>query len=146
MKIISVHASLLIFDGDISWDSPSELQLSLDDGSVLRLRCAHDGESLAVDSLSLHEPADLGEYGRFDVFDFFDKLDTRLRNQEVGPLRKICNPDGKLIGIAIPTSEDRNFCICNCGDEFYWGYDEILKSSAWDVSQLPTIGEVLPIR
>lgn len=96
MRLKAIMAELHMFDGDINWERPVRLGLSIDGRDFLRVSVDR-GESLLLDAEPLVE-FDMGQYGTLVIRDFTDRLDATLCQGEIAAPRRILDSD-RLIGL-----------------------------------------------
>jgi len=140
MRLQAIMAELHLFDGDINWERPVRLGMSIDGRDFLRMS-VDGGETLKLDGEQLVE-FDMGQYGSTVIRDFADRLDANLRQGEVAAPRRILDR-GRLIGLAFSRRDDELFFLWANGDEFHWGDQARFKGEWFPEGVVPALDSSL---
>jgi hypothetical protein len=137
MRLKAVMAELHMFGGDINWERPVRLGLSIDGRNFLRISVDR-GETLLLDGEPLVE-FDMGQYGSLVIRDFTDRLDATLTQGEIAAPRRILDGD-RLIGLVFSRPDKGLLFLWASGDEFHWGDDARFKGEWFPEGVVPALG------
>lgn len=101
-----------------------------DDGKVLRLRVAADGEQLLADGGPLDAPFDMAEYGKIDLADVTESLFPALPGSEITKVEAL-TAGGKQVGVRLTVEGNETFHFWADGDELHWGDEAALRRYPW---------------
>ena len=141
MHLLAITAELHVFEGEVHWDQPFRLGISISGGPFIRM-WQQRGDSVQFDDHPL-QPEDFGEAGRVEVHDITDRLDPSLRNERIGNARTIHAGDTNPIGLALLRSGRKIFCLWINNDEYCWGDEAALGAGSFPHGEKATIGAFL---
>jgi hypothetical protein len=121
MKIKSISAALYGFDGELDWVSPISIRIEFSDNFGIRIRCAGDGESIAMDDQSLAGPVNMEEAGRIEVHPLNDRCNLPASADDIDTVKHILDDHDVIVGLALMSNDSPILCLWNYGDELRYG-------------------------
>ncbi|WP_395449906.1 hypothetical protein ACHMW7_08910 [Aminobacter sp. UC22_36] len=142
MKIVRVEAEVHVFEGASDLTNPIAIGIAFSDGSMARIRCSGDGESVTVDNEALQGPANWGEFGGAELCSLADHVAPGIFGAEIVAVFDIVDGHGvdghgvdgrgHFIGVALHNESDVMFCVWNYGDELHYGEAAKLLAQDWE--------------
>lgn len=128
---MATRADLFSFEGNLDWTHPVSVRIKFSVGSGIRVRCASNGESVAVDDQLLDNPIDMAESGRIEVRDLSDRLNIPVLNPDIQAVEQIIDENDVTVGVALMSDGCPILCIWNYGDELRYGSFASMVEHDW---------------
>ena len=132
MKIVRVEAEVHVFEGAAEITNPMAVGIAFSDGSMSRIRCAGDGESVSVDHEALEGAANWGEFGGSELCSLAEHVAPGVFGAEIVDAFDIVDGHGHFIGVALHNENNVVFCVWNYGDELHYGESAKLLTQDWE--------------